>query len=266
MTDSDDERGFRAPAGIDITVPHSARIWNYWLGGKDNYQVDREAGEAYEQVYPDIVYMARAARDFLTRAVGHLARDTGIRQFLDIGTGLPAADNTHEVALRAAPDSRIVYVDNDPMVLSHARALLTDPTRVTYIDEDVHRPEAILEEARLRLDFDRPVALMLMGILGHVDSYDEARSIVARLLEPLPSGSHLVLYESTDGDEELQQAQQGYDDGGSVPYRLRSVEQMTRYFDGLELIEPGIASCSHWRAPDDRQKEAMTFGGVGRKA
>ncbi|AXK31370.1 SAM-dependent methyltransferase [Streptomyces armeniacus] len=270
MTQPEHTPATTSEGALDVSVPHSARIWNYWLGGKDNYEVDRTAGEAYKLVYPGIEYMARSARDFLTRAVSHLAGDEGVRQFLDIGTGLPAADNTHEVALRASPDCRVVYVDNDPMVLSHARAILTDPAtalnpRVTYIDADVHNPEAILETARGYLDFEQPIALMLMGILGHVDSYDEARSIVSRLLEPLPSGSFLVLYESTDGEEELKQAQQGYDDGGSVPYRLRSVEQMTRYFDGLDLIEPGIASCSHWRAPEPPAKEAMTFGGVGRK-
>ncbi|RLL69560.1 SAM-dependent methyltransferase [Streptomyces sp. Z26] len=270
MTQSEDTPPRTSTGALDVSVPHSARIWNYWLGGKDNYEVDRVAGEAYKQVYPDIEYMARAARDFLTRAVAHLAGEVGVRQFLDIGTGLPAADNTHQVALRSSPDCRVVYVDNDPMVLTHARAILTDPTgagtpRVTYVDADVHAPEHILETARRHLDFEQPVALMLMGILGHVDSYDEARSIVARLLEPLPSGSYLVLYESTDGDAELRDAQQGYDDGGSIPYRLRSVEQMTRYFDGLDLVEPGIASCSHWRAPIAPPREAMTFGGVGRK-
>lgn len=255
---------------VDTTVPHSARMYDYVLGGKDNYPPDWEAAEEALKVWPGLWTSMRVNRAVMRRMAHWLADECGVRQFLDIGTGLPAADNTHEVALRASPDCRVVYVDNDPMVLSHARAILTDPAtalnpRVTYIDADVHNPEAILETARGYLDFEQPIALMLMGILGHVDSYDEARSIVSRLLEPLPSGSFLVLYESTDGEEELKQAQQGYDDGGSVPYRLRSVEQMTRYFDGLDLIEPGIASCSHWRAPEPPAKEAMTFGGVGRK-
>ncbi|MCT2590717.1 SAM-dependent methyltransferase [Streptomyces sp. N2-109] len=256
-----------ADSVVDTSVPHSARIWNYWLGGKDNYRVDREAGDEYAKLYPDIVFMAQAARGFLSRGVHHLAAEVGIRQFLDIGTGLPAAENTHEVALRAAPECRVLYVDNDPLVLTHARAILTGPVsdRVGYIDADVHRPESILEAARERLDFDQPIALMLMGILGHVDSYEEARSIVARLLEPLPAGSHLVLYESTDGDEQLQAAQQGYDDGGSVPYRLRDLDQVRGYFDGLDLLEPGIASCSHWRVSSPPEREAMTFGGIGRK-
>src|SRR6266480_5993259 len=151
-----------AGAGIDTTVPHSARIWNYWLGGKDNYEVDREAGDQYVEVYPGIVDIARAGRAFLARAVRYLALEAGIRQFLDVGTGLPTVDNTHELAQRAAPDSQIVYVDNDPLVLAHARALLTSTPEgsTDYVDADMHDPAAILARAAASLDLDQPVALI----------------------------------------------------------------------------------------------------------
>src|SRR5215831_18678307 len=154
---------------IDTSVPYSARIWNYWLGGKDNYPVDRAAGEEYVKVFPGIVDIARHSRYFLARAVRFLAGDVGIRQFLDVGTGLPTADNTHEVAQRVAPESRILYVDNDPLVLAHARALLTSSSEglCEYVDADVRDPATILSIAGGVLDFTRPIALMLMGIMGH---------------------------------------------------------------------------------------------------
>src|SRR5512132_2665246 len=171
------------PPEIDASVPNSARIWNYWLGGKDNFPVDREAGDDYRPIYPEIVEVARASRRFLIRAVRYLAGEAHVRQFLDIGTGLPTADNTHEVAQRVAPGSRVVYVDNDPVVLAHARALLTSTQGVTaYVDADLHDPDTILDAAVRTLDFSQPVALMLLGVLGHIGDDDEARSIVKRLL------------------------------------------------------------------------------------
>ncbi|MFJ3334876.1 SAM-dependent methyltransferase [Streptomyces sp. NPDC086766] len=253
---------------IDTTVPHSARIWNYWMGGKDNYEVDRIAGDEYREVAPTIETMARASRHYLIRAVSLVAGDLGIRQFLDIGTGLPTYDNTHQVAQRIAPESRIVYVDNDPLVLRHAQALLTStPEGVTeYIEADLHAPEKIVEQARELLDFDRPVALMLMGILGHVQDHAEAVSIVRRLQAALPSGSCFVHYDSTDTDAALQQAQQGYDDTGAVPYVLRSPEQLAAYYEGLELLEPGIVSCPLWRPePGTAPEPTDIYGGVARK-
>jgi hypothetical protein len=260
------------PPPIDTTVPHSARIWNYWLGGKDNYPVDRAAGDQFREAFPGIVDVTRASRAFLTRAVGYLAGEAGIRQFLDIGTGLPTADNTHEVAQRVAPDSRIVYVDNDPVVLVHARALLTStPQGVTqYVDADLHEPDRILEAASKTIDFTEPVALMLLGILGHVTDDDEARSIVKRLLGALPSGSYLAVYDGTDTNPAGVEAQERYNRSGAVPYRLRSPEQVTGFFDGLELVEPGVVSVSRWR-PDPADAAGGppaavdAFGGVGRK-
>src|SRR6266566_1717838 len=165
---------------IDTTVSHSARIWNYWLGGKDNYQVDREVGEQILAFVPELVRSARADRQFLARAVLYLVGEERIRQFLDIGTGLPTVDNTHEIAQRVAPDARIVYVDNDPLVLIHARTLLTStPEGVTdYIDADVHEPEAIVQRAADTLDFERPVAVMMLGILNVILDTDKAREVV----------------------------------------------------------------------------------------
>jgi hypothetical protein len=259
------------PPRIDTTVPHSARIWNYWLGGKDNYPVDRAAGDQFREAFPGIVDVTRASRAFLTRAVRHLAGEAGVRQFLDVGTGLPTADNTHEVAQRVAPDSRIVYVDNDPVVLVHARALLTStPQGITkYVDADLHEPDKILEAASKTLDFTEPVALMLMGILGHVTDDDEARSVVQRLLGALPSGSYLALYDGTDTNPAGVEAQERYNQSGAVPYRLRSPQQIAGFFDGLELVEPGVVSVARWR-PDPADAggppaEVDAFGGVGRK-
>ncbi|MCX4459551.1 SAM-dependent methyltransferase [Streptomyces sp. NBC_01340] len=253
---------------IDTTVPHSARIWNYWMGGKDNYEVDRIAGDAYREVAPNIETMARASREYLIRTVTFVAGEFGIRQFLDIGTGLPSYDNTHQVAQRVAPESRIVYVDNDPLVLSHAQALLTSTAEgvTNYIDADLHEPEKIVEAASRILDFDQPVALMLMGILGHIQDYEEAKSIVRTLQASLPSGSYFVHYDSTDTDAALKQAQQGYDDTGAVPYVLRSPEQITAYYEGLELIEPGIVSCPLWRpTPGTTPEPTDVHGGVAFK-
>jgi O-methyltransferase involved in polyketide biosynthesis len=250
-------------------VPHSARIWNYWLGGKDNYPVDREAGDDYRAIYPEIVEVARASRRFLTRAVRWLAGEAGVRQFLDIGTGLPTADNTHEVAQRVAPEARVVYVDNDPVVLAHARALLTSsPEGATaYVDADLRDPQRILELSAPTLDLDRPVGLMLLGVLGHIGDDDQARAIVKRLLDALPSGSYLTVCDGTNVISEAGvEAQRLYNQSGAVPYRLRRPDQLAAFFDGLELVEPGVVSCTRWRPDGDRPPRATdAYGGVGRK-
>ncbi len=256
-----------AGTAIDTTVPHSARIWNYWLGGKDNYAVDRVAGDQYREIFPGIAVVARTSRAFLTRAVRYLAGEAGIRQFLDIGTGLPTADNTHEVAQRVAPESQIVYVDNDPLVLAHARALLTSsPEGATeYLDADLRDPAAILDTAADLLDFKRPIALMLMGIMGHFTD-EEAYPIVSRLLAGLPSGSYFALYDGADTNEAFNEAQRGYNESGAVPYYLRSPEQFARFFEGLELVEPGVVSVPNWRPdPDAAPVEIYSYCGVGHK-
>lgn len=258
------------PPKIDTAVPHSARIWNYWLGGRDNYLVDREAGEQYAAIFPGIIDVARVQRHFLARAVRFLAGEAGIRQFLDVGTGLPTVDNTHEVAQRTAPGSRVVYVDNDPLVLVHARVLLTSSAEGScdYIDADLHDPGTILDRAAAILDFSQPVGLMLMGIMGHIADED-AYPIVQRLVSALPPGSYLTLADGADVSEAFQKAQDGYNNSGAVPYYLRSPEQIAGFFENLELIEPGVVPCADWRpdpSPFAPPAEAYVYGGVGRKA
>ena len=257
---------------IDTTVAHSPRIWNYWLGGKDNYEVDRQVGDAFTGMFPQIVDIARSSRGFLSRAVAHLAGPAGVRQFLDIGTGLPTVDNTHEVAQRVAPDARIVYVDNDPVVLAHARALLFGGTTeglTRYIDADLHDPRSIIAAAHETLDFDQPIALILMNILGHIGDLDEARAIVTELTEALPSGSYLAVADGTnvvDGPA-FDAAIQMWNEAGSLPYHLRKPEQIATFFEGLELLEPGVVSCSLWRPGESElgRKPVDEFGAVGRK-
>ncbi|WBB69091.1 SAM-dependent methyltransferase [Micromonospora sp. WMMD812] len=255
---------------IDTSIPHSARIWNYWLGGKDNFAVDREAGDQYRQVYPGVVDVARASRQFLVRTIKFLAVESGVRQFLDVGTGLPTANNTHEVAQRILPDARIVYVDNDPLVLVHARALLvgTPEGKTAYLDADLHDPAAVIAEAGKTLDFQQPIGLILSGVMGHVPDYEMARSVTRELLSPLPSGSYLSLNDGTSLiSSEMQQAQDDYNDTGAMPYTLRSPDQIAGFFEGLELVEPGIVPCPQWRPDDDVDTPADidAVGGVGRK-
>ncbi len=255
---------------IDTSIPHSARIWNYWLGGKDNFAVDRAAGDQYRQVFPGVVDVARASRQFLVRTIKFLAGESGVRQFLDVGTGLPTANNTHEVAQRVAPDARIVYVDNDPLVLVHARALLvgTPEGKTAYLDADLHDPAAVIAEASKTLDLQQPIGLILSGVMGHVPDYETARSITRHLLAPLPSGSYLSLNDGTSLiSPEMQQAQDDYNDTGATPYTLRSPDQIAGFFEGLELVEPGVVPCPQWRPDDDVDTPADidAFGGVGRK-
>jgi hypothetical protein len=267
-----------ARTGIDTTVPHSARIWNYWLGGKDNYAVDREAGDAWVAIHPEITVIARVTRAFLQRSVRYLAGEVGIRQFLDVGTGLPTADNTHEVAQRIAPESRVVYVDNDPLVLAHARALLTSTPQgsTRYLHADMHDSAALIEGAAEILDFDQPVAVFFMGVLGHIADHDEARALVKGIMDRVPSGSYLTIADSThptDSDA-FKKAQEDYADTGAIPYWNRTQDEIASFFDGLEWVEPGFVSVPLWRP---EQPEGVTsinanppapldhFGGVARK-
>jgi len=261
------------PAVVDTTVSHSARIWNYWLGGKDNYAADREAGDRVAAMLPSIVAQARADRAFLGRAIGYLAGEEGIRQFLDIGTGLPTADNTHEVAQRVAPESRIVYDDNDPLVLVHARALLTSTPEgaCDYIDGDLRDPDKILTKAARTLDFTAPVALMLLGILHHLPDADEPYLIVRRLVAALPPGSFVAINHSTSAvhGAAMEEAVAHWNQVGTPSMTLRTPEQIARFFDGLELLEPGVVSCSRWRpvltSADRLPAEVDEFAAVARK-
>jgi S-adenosyl methyltransferase len=258
------------PAEINTDVPQTARIWNYWLGGKDNYPADRQVGDEVLQAFPAIVENARASRAFLVRAVRYLAGEAGIRQFLDIGTGLPTANNTHQVAQAVAPDARIVYVDNDPIVLTHARALLTStPEGVTaYVDADLRDPDAILQQAARTLDFGQPIAIMLMGILGHIADDDEAQSIVKRLVDGVPSGSYLTMNDGTDTSQEVVEAARIWNQSANPTYHLRSPDRIARFFDRLELVDPGVVSPPRWRpepSPSGLPAEIDSACGVGRK-
>lgn len=271
MTDDSSSAGPEPVSKIDTSVPHSARIWNYWLGGTDNYEVDRDAGDQYIEAFPGIIDVARASRHFLARSIRYLTQEAGVRQFLDIGTGLPTVDNTHQIAQRVAPESRIVYIDNDPLVLMHAHALLTStPEGATeYLEADLESPEKILTAASSTLDFDQPVGLILSGILGHVPDDEEARDIVRRLMAGLVSGSYLSLNEGSDSDPEYAVAQQAYNESGAIPYVLRGMDRITAFFDGLELAEPGVVPCPQWR-PDlapiwTGPMDVGQAGGVARK-
>ncbi|MBT2492987.1 SAM-dependent methyltransferase [Streptomyces sp. ISL-96] len=258
-------------AEIDTGKPHSARFWNYFVGGKDNYEVDRQIGDEIKEIFPGLVDVALTSRHFLGRAVRRLVAEQGIRQFLDIGTGLPTADNTHEVAQRAAPESRIVYVDNDPLVLTHARALLvsTPEGATDYLDANLYEPDAVLAGAARTLDFDRPVGLMLLNVLGHVADYEEARALVSRFVDALPSGSYLVISDCTATSEGMIAASKAYNSSGAVPYYPRGVEEVAGYFDGLEFLDPGFVQVTQWQ-PEEGDAvgpgvSVDAYAGVARK-
>ena len=273
MSDTSPVDGRGQPtAEIDASHPQSARIYNYWLGGKDNYPVDREMGEQIRQLLPGIPEMARHQRAFLIRVVTYLTREAGIRQFLDIGTGLPTANNTHEVAQRIAPESRIVYVDNDPVVLVHARALLTSsPQGVTqYVDADLRNPDKILAEASRTLDLTQPVAIMLLGVIHHLTDHDEAAAVVQRLVDAVAPGSHLVITQTTNTvtGAAMDEAVRQWNEASPTPIVVRTPGQIADFFDGLELLEPGVVSTTQWRpdpADPGSQKLMDEFGAVGRK-
>jgi S-adenosyl methyltransferase len=243
------------PPEINTGVAHSARVYDYWLGGKDNFAADREVGDALIAAIPSVPLLARDNRAFLGRAVHYLAREAGIRQFLDIGTGIPAAGNTHEVAQAVAPDSRIVYVDNDPIVLAHARALMTsDPTGATaFIQADFREPGKILADPALRrtLDLDKPVALMLVAILHFFTDDENPQGIVSSLVDALPSGSYLTITNLTadfmDPDQAASATQAGQQ--GGITYVPRSQAEVAAFFGGLRLVDPGVVPMQTWR-PD----------------
>lgn len=258
-------------ARLRTDQPHSARVWNHLLGGKDNYPVDSETGDLILRAFPDIAGIARGQRRFLKRAVRYLAAEAGVRQFLDLGTGLPTADNTHEVAQGVAPDSRIVYVDNDPLVLVHARALLTSAPEgaCAYLDADVREPGRILEGAARTLDFTRPVGLTMLGIMGQLPDEDDPASLVAELVAALPPGSYLALCDGTDTSGTLNAAIAAYNANSAGAYHLRSPERIAAYFAGLDLVEPGVVRTGEWRpepgGPDLLLEEGNAVCGVARK-
>ncbi|HEY2577151.1 MAG TPA: SAM-dependent methyltransferase [Streptosporangiaceae bacterium] len=257
---------------VDATKPHPARIYDYWLGGKDNFAVDRELAQVMIDAYPGVIGGVRTQRAFLGRAVRYLVREAGIRQFLDIGTGLPAADNTHEVAQRAAPESRIVYVDNDPMVLAHARALLvgTKQGATAYIDADLRDVETILYEAEATLDFSKPIGIVLLGVMQFVDDLERPQAIIDALTRATVPGSYLVLGQPAKDVSEAaaEAASRLLAQMGKGPGGIRARAEILRFFDGLEMIDPGLVQLPHWRPDpgDEPFTEPVPFwAGVARK-
>ncbi|MFH9138045.1 SAM-dependent methyltransferase [Streptomyces sp. NPDC017524] len=249
---------------IRSDIPHSARVWNAWLGGKDHYPVDRELADVVSAAYPQMVDIARASRAFQIRAIHHLA-SAGVRQFLDVGTGLPVANSTHEVAQSIAPESRIVYVDNDPIVLAHAEALLTSSPqgRTAYVDADLSDADAVVDEAAKTLDLSEPVAVLLLSTLGHLVPA-EGIEVVQRYLARMPAGSYLVLCDTVTTPQTLA-AQEAYASGDNPPYLVRKPEEITDCAKGLELVEPGFVSIDRWRPEEDDAVPVDQWGLVARK-
>jgi hypothetical protein len=260
-----------APSGLDTNVPHIARVYDYWLGGKDNFAVDREAAEQVIAAYPGILRDVRAQRAFLSNAVSYLAGVAGIRQFLDIGTGIPTANNTHEVAQDVEPGCRVVYVDNDPMVLVHARALLVGVTAPTaYIDADLRDTGEVLAEAARLLDFTKPVAVMLISVLHLIPDEDDPYAIVTRLMAAVPSGSWLALSHPARDihPQQVTEAASRFNQLARAKATLRTRAEILRFFDGLELLEPGLVQVHQWRpglAAPGHHQEAAGYCGLARK-
>ncbi|MCW2908919.1 MAG: hypothetical protein JWL68_3708 [Actinomycetia bacterium] len=260
-----------APPGFDTSVAHPARIWDYFLGGKDNFAADRAAAQGVLEVLPTMGMIARTGRAFLAAAVHYLATRAGISQFLDIGTGLPTANNTHEVAQRANQQARIVYVDNDPIVLAHARALLTSGPdgKTAYVDADIRDTGQILAEAARTLDFSQPVAVMLLAVLHFVPDADDPYKITSQLMEALPSGSFLALsHASSDIETGLVAAgTERYNQRSAVPVTPRTRAQVARFLDGMEVVEPGVVPLGHWHPGPLQQLDSPglpTYCAVGR--
>jgi len=259
------------PVDFDTSVAHIARVYDYWLGGKDNFAADREAGHEALQAYPDLVSSVRANRAFLARGVRYLAAEAGIRQFLDIGTGIPSANNTHEVAQRVAPGSRVVYVDNDPIVLAHARALLVaGPDGATdYLDADLRDTANILEHAAGFLDLSQPVGVMLVAVLHLISPDDDPYGIVRQLMAAVPPGSHLLLSHVASDIEPEKMAEMGKRLNRLLSQKgwYRSQPEVAGFFAGLEVVPPGIVPVQQWR-PDsevEAARRSAMWGGVALK-
>jgi hypothetical protein len=259
------------PARIDASVPNVARVWNFLIGGRDNFEADREAARQLIAIAPVMADVAPASRAFLGRVVRYLAADAGIRQFLDIGTGLPAASSTHEIAQSIAPESRIVYVDNDPVVLAHARALLRSAPAgvISYIDADARAPGAIIAGARDTLDFSQPIAIVMIGLLNFIAGDAEVVRILGTFLGAVPSGSYLaIMHPASDIDESMNEAGRHWNQMASTPVTLRTRAQVTSWFGGLELVDPGVVTLPQWRQEWDDPHYASImplYGTVARK-
>jgi len=262
-----------APNELNTNVPQSARVYDYWLGGKDNFPADRAMAEAIARQVPSIRAQVRAQRAFMGRAVRFLVAEAGIRQFLDIGTGIPSAGNVHEVAQELTPEARVVYVDNDPIVLTHSRALLssTPGGQLAFILADLRQPKAILDDPAVAktLDLGQPVGLVLVGIMHHLRDVDDPQGILTSLLDALASGSYLVLTQSTpDFDPEAMRGLAEVSERGGIPNVPRSFADTERFFSGLELVEPGLVPLPDWRpdlGPAQEGGQSYAYGGVARK-
>jgi S-adenosyl methyltransferase len=270
MGQDNPDQGSRV-TGLNTKVAHSARVYDYWLGGKDNFAADREAAEKVLELRPDLRAAVQANRRFLARTVRYLAGEAEVRQFLDIGTGLPAANNTHEVAQSVAPEARIVYVDNDPIVLSHARALLggTPAGACAYLDADLRDPGKILDGAAEVLDFTRPVGLMLIGILHLVEEHDDPYGIVSCLVAALPEGSYLTIsHPASDIHPEAQViVREKLNEDMVQQTTFRSRTEVARFFTGLDLLDPGVVTVPKWRPDSELEAASPTsaWGGMARK-
>lgn len=264
------EKDRLAARGLDVTVPNVARIYDYILGGKDNFEADRAAAAQILAVIPGGSGPARMNRAFLGRVVHFLAADRGIRQFLDIGSGLPTASNVHEIAQAADPDARVVYVDNDPVVVLHAQAILEDRAKgVAAVRGDLRDPASITASPRVRelIDFSQPVAVLMFAVLHFVPDADDPRALLARFRDVMAPGSALALSHVTDEnlDEEASQAGRAVYQGASAPIVPRSRAQIEGFFDGLDLLPPGVAGISHWPEPDPGAAVPLFYGGVALK-
>ncbi|HEY0936827.1 MAG TPA: SAM-dependent methyltransferase [Trebonia sp.] len=269
-----DDEADELPPGqrpFDSAVPSPARMWNYWVGGKDHFAADRAAAVTIAETVPALPVLARSVRVFLQEIVSRLVTEYGIRQFLDIGTGLPTADNTHEVAQRAAPASRIVYTDYDPSVLAHARALLTSTPegRTNYVQADLRDTDAVLKAAASTLDFSRPVAIMLFAVLHFITDDDDPYRVVRTLLDAAAPGSFLVIVHAPSDlfpPEAMTEHARRYNDSGAERFRPRSEQEVRRFFDGLELVPPGVATLSDWLAQlGVPAGNGLAWAGVARK-
>jgi S-adenosyl methyltransferase len=263
--------GTEEPPGLDVSVAHIARIQNYWRGGKDNFAADREAARQAMAAYPDVVHSVRANREFLARSVRYLVAEAGIRQFLDIGTGLPSAGSVHEVAQAIAPECRVVYADNDPIVLVHARALLTcgSPGAIDFVDADLRDTRGLLDRAAATLDFSKPVAVMLVSVLHLIEDRDGPQAIVAALMDAVTAGSYLVLTHVASDLEPEAMAEMARRVNQHMTQRAtpRDHAAVSRFFGQLELVPPGVVRVPEW-LPDSAEAAARPstqWGGVGRK-
>jgi hypothetical protein len=259
------------PVHIDTSVPNVARVWNYLIGGRDNFEADRKAAEQLTAIAPVMKDVAPASRAFLGRVVRYLAGEAGIRQFLDIGTGMPTAGNTHEIAQSVTPDSRIAYVDNDPVVLVHARALLRSAPEgaTSYIDADAREPGKIIAEAQNTLDFSQPVAIVMIDLLDFLADDDEVLSILDALTSAVVPGSYLAIMQpASDVEDALNEARRHWNQVSRTPVTLRTREQVISWFEGLELVSPGMVLLPEWRPAkgDPRYAYRMPlYGAVARK-